>query len=153
MSDLQIIHGKIRKEQTFKINLQINRNTPKHGYQHECFPFNPFVYWYLFKKLKIKQYIRICAKEPPPPPSLQLKLFRESEGSTPESPSASTLSRFMSVKWAAEKKNTFRSALSKHVFFWFSRKKKQGLTWARWWFQPLWKILVNLDHLPKLTKR
>ena len=24
------------------------------------------------------------------------------------------------------------------------------LNYSRWWFQPIWKILVNLDHFPKV---
>ena len=30
-----------------------------------------------------------------------------------------------------------------------SGKKKKQLKLPSWWFQPIWKILVNLDHFPK----
>ena len=31
------------------------------------------------------------------------------------------------------------------LFFWFNGSKSP----TSWWFQPLWKILVNLDHFPR----
>ena len=30
-----------------------------------------------------------------------------------------------------------------------NHRNKWPTSWASWWFQPLWKILVKLDHLPK----